>query len=119
FGPHLVSDCSPRAAIQKDAAFHWLERACELRDVFSVLLCCGRCWDSLRSDTRCDRLLSGCRLSRWASLQAAHEPVGPIRRRALAPTARNATHNAPSARARLSVPFRECAQSSWIWHREM
>jgi hypothetical protein len=47
----------------RDSAFHWLERACEMRDPFMVFLPCGRWWDELRSDTRFDRLLD-CRFSR-------------------------------------------------------
>lgn len=41
----------------RDAAFHWLEKAYEVRDIFLVSLPCGTWWDSLRSDKRFEALL--------------------------------------------------------------
>jgi TolB-like protein/Tfp pilus assembly protein PilF len=44
----------------RDAAFHWLERASEVRDVALVFLPAGPQWDSLRSDKRFQSLLRRC-----------------------------------------------------------
>ena len=42
---------------QKDQAFHWLERACEERNVYALLMNSDPFYDSLRSDPRFDNLL--------------------------------------------------------------
>jgi tetratricopeptide (TPR) repeat protein len=46
---------------ERDRAFHWLEKAYEVRDVGLVLLPAGPWWDSLRSDKRFQSLLQRCR----------------------------------------------------------
>jgi serine/threonine-protein kinase len=45
----------------RDAAFQWLEKAYEVRDIGLVFLPVDPKWDSLRSDERFKRLLRRCR----------------------------------------------------------
>ena len=40
-----------------DSTFAWLDRACELRDIFLVFLPCGKGWESVRADMRFAALL--------------------------------------------------------------
>jgi hypothetical protein len=47
------------AAKQKEEALHWLEKACEERDLMLTLLRVDDAWDFLRSDPRFQDIISG------------------------------------------------------------
>lgn len=50
----------------RDAAFLYLDKAYELRDIFLVMLTCAHWWDPLREDPRFERLLRRCGFPRPA-----------------------------------------------------